>query len=94
MEYTQEFSVSDFGFWGGAKDTMDDIIAANLEDALERHLEDIFADNTPTATDINDYVWHERETIYKELGLNENGELDEDEEDEDEEEDEGESEEN
>jgi hypothetical protein len=40
-----------------------------------QHLEEVFADRTPTDTEVNDYLWHDREYVYEAVGLNENGEL-------------------
>lgn len=71
--------------WGGALDTLQDIENADLEEEFMQHLEDTFFDNendTPTETELNDYIWNERDIIYSSLGLNENGELEEEEEEE------------
>ena len=61
--------------WSGALDTLKDIENADKEDELMQLLEDIFADRTPTETEVNDFLWFEREYIYENVGLNENGEL-------------------
>ena len=61
--------------WSGALDTLADIEKADKEEELMQHLEDMFADRTPTDADINDYLWHDREYVYEALGLNSNGEL-------------------
>ena len=61
--------------WSGALDTLADIENAGKEEELMQHLEDVFADRTPTETDINDYLWHDREYVYEALGLNSNGEI-------------------
>ena len=61
--------------WSGALDTLADIENAGKEEELMQHLEDMFADRTPTDTDVNDYLWHDREYVYEALGLNSNGEL-------------------
>lgn len=89
MNYTKEFDADTFEWWSGACDTIKDIRAAGLIDELTAHIEEVFADNEepPTDTDINDYVWHDREYVYEALGLDENGELPSDDEDEEEEED-------
>ena len=76
MEYRTEFDIDKFGFWSGALDTIEDIRKAGLLTELAEHLEEVFADTTPTDTEINDYVWFERDEIYNILGLNENGERD------------------
>ena len=61
--------------WSGALDTLADIERAGKEDELMQHLEDMFADRTPTDTEVNDYLWHDREYVYEALGLNSNGEI-------------------
>lgn len=38
-------------------------------------LEEIFADTIPTETEVNDFLWFERDYIYESLGLDENGRL-------------------
>lgn len=89
MEYKTDFDVWTFPWWSGARDTIKDIENAGKMDELDDHIENVFADGEmPTDTDINDYVWHDRDTVYKALGLDENGKLPEDEEEEEEEEEE------
>lgn len=63
--------------WSGAIDTMADIENTNKEDEFMAFLEMVFADReeTPTMTDVNDFIWFEREHIYEHLGLTEDGEL-------------------
>ena len=69
--------------WSGAIDTLRDIANANLEEEFMENLENIyFLEETPTETELNDFIWFERDTIYSDLGLNENGELEEEEEEE------------
>ena len=69
--------------WSGAIDTLQDIANANLEEEFMENLENIyFLGETPTDTELNDFIWFERDTIYSDLGLNENGELEEEEEEE------------
>ena len=79
----------DFGFeelkdnsWSGAIDTLEDIEKADKEEELMELLEQVFFDEIPTDTEVNDYLWFERDEIYSNLGLNENGELEEEEEEE------------
>ena len=90
MQFTKEFNVDTFEWWSGACDTIRDIEAAGLMDELQTHIEEVFGfdENPPTDTDINDYVWHDRDSVYRALGLNENGELPEEDEEEEEEEEE------
>lgn len=61
--------------WSGALDTLKDIEEADREDELMYFLEEIFADTTPTETEVNDFLWFERDYIYESLGLDENGRL-------------------
>lgn len=61
--------------WSGALDTLKDIEEADKEDELMYLLEEIFTDTTPTETEVNDFLWFERDYIYESLGLDENGRL-------------------
>ena len=62
--------------WSGALDTLKDIEEADKEDELMYLLEEVvFADTTPTETEVNDFLWFERDYIYGSLGLDENGRL-------------------
>ena len=76
-----EYGVNDFynlfeNSWSGARDTLEAIIDNELETEFMEHLEEEFGrGNEVEDTELNDYIWFEREYIYKSLGLNENGEL-------------------
>lgn len=60
--------------WSGALDTLNDIEEADKEDELMYLLEEVvFAEKTPTETEVNDFLWFERDYIYESLGLDENG---------------------
>ena len=59
--------------WSGVLDTLKDIEEADKEDELMYLLEEIFADTIPTETEVNDFLWFERDYIYESLGLDENG---------------------
>ena len=61
--------------WSGAVDTIADIQNANKEDEFMNFLEAVFCDEVPTDTAVNDFIWFERDYIYENLGLTENGEL-------------------
>lgn len=67
--------------WSGARDTIADIQNANKEDEFMNFLEAVFCDEVPTDTEVNDFIWFERDYIYESLGLTENGELPEEEDD-------------
>lgn len=73
-EYGNYWDLKDHS-WSGALDTLADIERANKEDELMDFLEEVFADRTPTDTEVNDLLWHDREYVYENVGLNENGEL-------------------
>jgi len=77
MKYTNEFDINTFNFWSGAKDTVDDIQRAGKMEELGTLIEDTFSYDAepPSETDINDFVWFERDFIYESLGLDENGNL-------------------
>lgn len=67
--------------WSGARDTIADIQNANKGDEFMNLLEAVFCDEVPTDTEVNDFIWFERDYIYESLGLTENGELPEEEDD-------------
>ena len=61
--------------WSGALDTLKDIEEADKKDELMYLLEEIFTDTIPTDTEVNNFLWFERNYIYESLGLDENGRL-------------------
>ena len=61
--------------WSGAVDTIADIQNTNKEDEFMNFLEAVFCDEVPTDTAVNDFIWFERDYIYENIGLTENGEL-------------------
>ena len=65
--------------WSGAMDTIADIQNANKEDEFMNFLEMVFCDEVPTDTAVNDFIWFERDYIYENIGLTEDGELPDDE---------------
>jgi hypothetical protein len=65
--------------WSGAVDTLEDIQNANKENEFMDFLEMVFCDDVPTDTNVNDFIWFERDYIYENIGLTEDGELPEDE---------------
>ena len=70
-----EFRTLKNNSWSGALDTLKDIEEADKEDELMYLLEEIFTDTIPTETEVNDFLWFERDYIYESLGLDENGRL-------------------
>ena len=73
-EYGNYWDLKDHS-WSGALDTLADIERADKEEELMQHLEEVFMDRTPTDTEVNDYLWHDRQYVYEAVGLNENGEI-------------------
>ena len=67
--------------WSGAVDTITDIQNANKENEFMDFLEMVFMDSEelPMDTDVNDFIWFERDYIYENIGLTEDGNLPEDE---------------
>lgn len=61
--------------WSGAVDTIKDIQNTNKEDEFMNFLEAVFCNEVPTDTEVNDFIWHDRDYIYENIGLTENGEL-------------------
>ena len=80
--YKEIDSVEEFGFWSGAKDTFDDIVKAGRLKTFWQYIKDTFFDcEYVSETELNDFVWFERESIYEACGLTENGEIPKDEKD-------------
>jgi hypothetical protein len=73
-EYGNYWDLKDHS-WSGALNTLADIEKADKEDELMEYLEEVFADRTPTDTEVNDYLWYDRQYVYEAVGLNENGEI-------------------
>lgn len=76
----------DYGFddlrkecWSGAIYTLETIEKNDKEEELMELLLELFGDEIPTMTEINDFLRFEDEFIFKQLSINDNGE-DEDEE--------------
>ena len=85
MEYKIECDLEDFGAWQGGRDTLDTLIERGDCKAVEQLLADVFPDETPTETDINDFLWFECDLIAQHLGYDDweayvNGEDEEDDE--------------
>lgn len=61
--------------WSGAVDTLEDVQNANKENEFMDFLEMVFCDDVPTDTNVNDFIWFERDYIYENIGLTEDGNL-------------------
>lgn len=60
--------------WSGAVDTLKTIQEHDKEEELMAHLEEMWVEEVPTLTAINDYLWFEDETIFEALGISEDEE--------------------
>ena len=86
--YKEITRLDEFKPWSGAVETYNKLIEANKEEEFIDQLEQVFAGQDVSDTDINDMLWFEPEACFKLVGLDENGnEKSEEEEEEDEDED-------
>ena len=71
MKIIREYDFNDLyeNSWSGAIDTLDTIIKNDMENELMEHLEEIFDNQIPTETEVNDYLWFESDYIYECLGI-------------------------
>ena len=84
MKYYVETSLENFEAWSGGRDTLEVLIEKGLCDTVENILNDIYADEAPTDTEINDILWFSRDEIAEWCGFSswealENGEEEEEE---------------
>ena len=84
MKYIVEKSLSDFDAWSGGKDTKNALTEDQLEQ-VERFIDEIFLDNIPTETQINDILLFESDAIAQYLGFSDWEHLNREDEDDDEE---------
>ena len=73
-EYNNFYEIKEM-CWSGAIDTLNDIERNDREDEFMNLLEEMFMETTPTDTEVNDFIWFDREYIYEHCGLDENGEI-------------------
>ena len=76
MWIKQEYDYNDLkeNSWSGAVNTLRRIEEANKEEELMNFLEDIFYENIPSDTEVNDLLWFEPEMIYESLGISDEDE--------------------
>ena len=55
--------------WSGAVDTMQRIADEHKEEELISLLNEVFFEQQPDITEINDYLWFESDDIYEYLGI-------------------------
>ena len=88
VTYDNETTLRNFDAWSGGRDTMEDLrkleqkTGRNVFAELEYLMDDLFIDKTPSDTDINDFLWFERDFIAEQFGYDNYDELMEDIEDE------------
>ena len=68
MKYAKEFNVFDFTFWAGAEEKVKKIAKAGKMLELGEQIEEHFCGKSPTAEQINDYVWFD-DQLMEQLGL-------------------------
>lgn len=76
MKIITDTSLTDFEFWSGGKDTVDDLTYDELE-YLEGVLQETLCDKQGYVTDdaLNNYFWFEREDIARRLGYDDYDQL-------------------
>ena len=73
MKISQEIHLRDFDAWCGGNDTKENLTNEDL-DTIEYHLTELFPDGM-TETEVNDFLWFERDYIAELLGYNDWSEL-------------------
>lgn len=71
MEIKQDMDFNDLEreCWGQATKILKEISDADREDALMSYLEDIFYDDIPTLTEVNDVLAYDWENVYESIGM-------------------------
>ena len=72
MEIKKEIDFGDLQdiCWSGAVETLNTISKHDKEDELIGLLEDVFCDEIPTDTAVNDFIWFEDDAIFEALDIN------------------------
>lgn len=69
MEYKVELpSIDQFKAWSGGLETLNTVRKRGGVDRLTSLCEDVFSGDTPTQTQINDWLWFDDEMIFRTLG--------------------------
>jgi hypothetical protein len=66
MKIYRDISLTEFEFWAGGKDTVEELTESELEQ-IEQILEEIYPEGL-SETDVNDIFWFERDLIAEWLG--------------------------
>ena len=69
MYYKTEFDLYNFPAWSGGRDTLETLKKYDLYDQVQAAIEEIYCEESPTDTEINDFLWFERDTIAEWLGF-------------------------
>lgn len=69
MEFKVELpSIDQFKAWSGGLETLNTVRERGGVDRLTSLCEDVFSGDTPTQTQINDWLWFDDEMIFRTLG--------------------------
>lgn len=68
MKYYVETSLDNFEAWSGGKDTLDTLKEKGDVVSVEWLIEDLYCDDIPSDSEINDFLWFERDIIAQHLG--------------------------
>lgn len=69
MKYTVENSLERFDAWSGGKDTLETLIEKGDVEQVEELIEEVYCgEDLPSETEINDFLWFERDYIAEHLG--------------------------
>ncbi len=71
MEIKQDMDFGDLenNCWGQATTILREISDADMEDALMSYLEEIFSEDIPTLTEVNDVLAFDWENVYEGIGM-------------------------
>ena len=72
MEIKRDYDFSELQetCWSGAVDTLNTISKHDKEDEFMQYLEEVFSDDIPTDTEVNDFIWFEDDAIFEALDIN------------------------
>ena len=72
MEIKKDYGFSELqeSCWSGAVDTLNTISKHDKEDEFMQYLEEVFSDDIPTETEVNDFLWFEDDAIFEALDIN------------------------
>lgn len=68
MVYSVDCQLHEFNAWSGGEDTLNVLLRKGDDVAVEMLICELFCDTMPTDTQINDFLWFERDCIAEHLG--------------------------